>query len=1570
MKNFSAVVRKIVLVVLPISFGLLPLQAQPPANKPVVGGTQPPAPAAGFTPYLPAAYNSNITVNYVRTWEAMGPYNSEQAFSFAASGSDGYKHIKEATQYVDGLGRPLQTVARQSSPGASPKDMVAPMEYDDQGREQHKFLPYISIAADGKFRLDPFTEQKNFLQTQYPGEQVFYGKTNFEASPLNRVNKTLAPGNSWAGSDRGVSMQYLVNTTSDAVRIWDIDNNNPFTSDNIPYTNSAYAAGELYKNVTTDEQGNAVVEYKDKEGLVILKKVQVDATMAADYSGYTGFLCTYYVYDDFNQLRFVIPPKAVALLVNNWQFTEDIVKELCFRYEYDERKRMIAKKVPGADWVYMLYDKRDRLVFTQDVNMLAKSQWMATLYDALNRPVLTGMLTFTLTREDLKTHLDNININVGGTQNINGNQPASTQAILTLNTPQSGLKQATQAIILEPGFESINHFTAEIGGSAIGAAFSTAIAVSGNPLPAGYTFNALTLTYYDDYAWTNTQYTNAYNTKLQAGNNLHAVNAPAQPAANTKGLVTGTRIRVLENPNDLSQGSWLETTSFYDDRSRPIQIHSGNYKGGTDITTNLYNFTGQVLSSFMVHQNPAADINMATRSNMEYDHALRLLKTTKDVFAQAGDANPALATTISELDYDALGQLKTKKLGQQKDANGNYTSTPLETLQHEYNIRGWLKGINTPYANGQSTAAGGPWFGMELNYDWGFSTNQYNGNIAGTKWRSRGDGEQRAYGFSYDKLNRLLGGDFSQYNGSAFGDNVNNINFDMQMGDGQNTHSAYDANGNILAMKQWGLKGLSNVMIDDLSYSYLTNSNKLKQVVDAMNDTGSKLGDFVNKNVWNRTQDYQYDLSGNMVLDYNKGLFWIEPDLPVENGIDYNYLNLPYRVRVWDNQQGQKGTITYIFDAAGNKLEKRVDEKAYNENPSKATTTTYIGGYLYENGQLQFLGQEEGRIRPVAATSTTAAGFAVDYFIKDHLGNTRVVLTDEKKQDVYPAATLEGNINDNTSAVAVEKNYYSVEAANVVPKGNAMAIPAYQNNNGNPPYNNNPNSNATGNSDKLYRLNANSGTAKMGLGITLKVMAGDEVRIFGKSYWKTAGGGVSGSPDPIPILDLLTAFVGSSAAAGHRGITGAALNGTPGIPATISQLFGPQQQTSTQPKAYINWILFDEQFKPVLQGNNSGFDAVGADGVLKSHGGAAGISTGDITKNGYLYVYCSNESKIDVFFDNLQVIHNRGALLEETDYYPFGLTMSGISSKALAFGEPKNKEQTFQEQRFDDELGINYIQFKYRSHDPQIGRFIQIDPLSHDYRHNSTYAFSENRVTDGRELEGLEYVSIHHYPYGEILVREHYKSSDAEINKMHGTTAGIYNSASYGPLGKGVVHYYYDSDGTFNPKATKWDQRQTGGNSDFAYHGLYSGPGSITKDGGENSSNYDFSFQPIDWSDAIAKRHDMDYAAATATGEAYAGFLEDVRTVQADKDMVQRISDYGDLFKKVKGVETPYRTSWSGEMEFSMKGQSVVISALATYKQWKIDNNKGNKDTYDKLRDEFIKENKAVALIIDKIVNR
>jgi RHS repeat-associated protein len=812
---------------------------------------------------------------------------------------------------------------------------------------------------------------------------------------------------------------------------------------------------------------------------------------------------------------------------------------------------------------------------------------------------------------------------------------------------------------------------------------------------------------------------------------------------------------------------------------------------------------------------------------------------------------------------------------------------------------------------------------MAFSYDAGFTQKQFSGNISGWQWRSIGDGEERAYGFGYDAVNRLTAADFTQNNNGW--NNSAGVDFTV-------SNLTYDANGNIKRMDQKGLKINSSSLIDQLAYSYFNNSNKLSQVVDGSNDSKSTLGDFKYDAIAKTSTDYIYDVNGNMIADKNKDIT-----------ISYNHLNLPVMITVKN-----KGVITYMYDASGKKLQKSVVDNTIN--PSTTTVTRYLDGSVYENDILLYTMHEEGRIR----IKPGGGGIAYDYFIKDHLGNVRMVLTYEKRQDIYPAATLE------TLKAATEEKYYEIKSSQVVDK--PASLQDYPNNNSIP----NPIANPSFDnaySAKVYRLNSN--VQRTGLGIVLKVMSGDRLNIFGKSYYSQPNSGGNNANANLTALEIINGLLLTPGAKNSvKGTANDLIGNTTGTAVPLgSFLNNNSMPTQTTPRAFVVYILFDEQFK-FVKGGVSPVSSSESTIKLKDH--FPDLQDIRVTKNGFVYVYCSNESPVDVYFDNLQVVHTRGPILEETHYYPFGLVMAGISSKAA--GVLPNKEQTFQEQRFDDDLGLNLISFKWRTHDPQTGRFLQVDPLSDDYRYQSPYNFSENRVTDGREMEGMEYVSIHHYANGTNGIKMHYKSTDKDINKIHGTTAGFYNSVSYGPAGKGVVHYYYNSEGGMDPEKTRWEQRQSGGSSDYRFHGLYSGPGSITKDGGENSSNFDFSFQPIDLADAIAKRHDMDYVAATATGEKYAGFLEDIRTVQADKEMVQRIKDYTNPFKKVKGVETPFRTSYSEEMDMALVGQRIIIDALVTYKEWKIENGYGNKDTYERLRDKFKKRNPGTSAIIDLIV--
>jgi RHS repeat-associated protein len=1222
-------------------------------------------------------------------------------------------------------------------------------------------------------------------------------------------------------------------------------------------TNGVYPAGDLYKTIAINENGKAVVEYKDKEGQVILKKVQLDNTVLPDYSGYAGWLCTYYVYDNFNRLMLVIPPKAVNALIGiNWNFTNDdgiILNELCYRYEYDGRNRMIARKIPGADWAYMVYDNKNRLVFTQDANLRTKNQWLYTLYDALDRPLQTGMMQNNMTQYDLQNYVTGINNTATTTTTVNGNGAATVPATLIIsaidvsrafyeatNQVITNVTDPTKQLVFDPTV--LGNPGAGITLDIITTNFTSVQTVNIDPIPSGTVAIPLALTYYDDYTWTTKGYDNINNSKLDKGTNLYAESLPAAQSVMTTGIITGTRVRAIEDANDLTQGGWMETANFYDAKGRVIQTQQTNYKGGLDKTTMLYNFVSKPICIYQINNNASGNVNnLAIKTNINYDHIGRILTSTEQI-----NDDPITLRTISQNNYDMLGQLRNKKIGQKRNCDGSLSIDPMEDDDYLYNIRGWLKGINwqgygavmhgAPTTESSAGYGINKWFSMDLSYDWGYTNNQSNGNIAGQKWESAGDGAEREFGYTYDNTDRLIYADFNQNYPTSSGDywtktDPNNsnftIDFSVKMGDGQTPSSAYDENGNIVHMQQKGLKLNSSPLIDDLSYNYSNHTNKLLNVIDGANDPLSKLGDFRTSQTYlnsiggSKTSaaiDYAYDGNGNLLKDLNKDMGTI---------IQYNYLNQPYKITV-----DGKGTITYIYDATGNKLEKRTDEPATTTNNNKniQTTTSYINGLVYQNNVLQFFEQEEGRIRFVCPPAGTSTGsYVYDYFVKDNLGNVRTVLTDEQKIDIYPAATLE------VDAVTTESKFYTINTGNIVDNPTGMPSPSLINNNGFA-Y---PNTgiDQTAPSAKMYMLNGGTTNQadKTGLGITLKVMAGDVINIYGKSYFsqQTYTDDPNNNLAPISILTSLLGAPSSVMQLTHDGITAFAADAAPEVDAGMTDFLSTNRTPlNTTPRAYVNYIIFDDH----LQYVSGGVSPVAQSGAIEPHN----FSNVAIPKNGYIYVYCSNESPIPVYFDNLEVVHKHGPLLEETNYYPFGLTMKGISSKAanslinkyLYNGKEKESHE------FSDGSGLDEYDYGARFMDPQIGRWSTIDPKAEQDRRWSPYNYAIDnpiRFIDPDGMREKDWVTLSN---GNTIY-------DSRAVDQQSTTA------------------LYGKDAQYKPVGTTYTTA-SGAKIELGDDGFYKNDGVIKMayDFGQNSS----SSNPVDYSGGIMKGGLKAGAGAIAIG--------------------------------------------------------------------------------------------------------
>jgi hypothetical protein len=369
--------------------------------------------------------------NYVQEQSVMVPGVTSYSAVAGLSISAGAR--AETYSYFDGLGRPNETVSTQSTPLL--KDVVSPKAYDQFGREIKEYLPYVSTETTGFYKVNPlgatYTTSPQYMfysngTTDKVKDDTFpFAENFFEPSPLNRTDKNYGPGKNWrpaadGGVDKFIQQKYLVNihnltgsATDEKVIAWKLDPAGvPMRTDtavtNFVETGGYYSNNQLTIKVTVDEKLNAVREYTTKTGQLILKKVQV-ISGSTNLNSLTDWAMTYYVYDDFGNLRYVLPPELNKIIHQNdsYQPTGSDLDNWAFKYLYDGRQRLVEQQLPTAKPVYMVYDDRDRLVLTQDGNQRLSNEWTFIKYDALNRPVLSGKYVNNVSRPTAQLNVNN-----------------------------------------------------------------------------------------------------------------------------------------------------------------------------------------------------------------------------------------------------------------------------------------------------------------------------------------------------------------------------------------------------------------------------------------------------------------------------------------------------------------------------------------------------------------------------------------------------------------------------------------------------------------------------------------------------------------------------------------------------------------------------------------------------------------------------------------------------------------------------------------------------------------------------------------------------------------------------------------------------------------------------------------------------------------------------------------------------------------------------------------------------------------------------------------------------------
>ena len=455
-----------------------------------------------------------------------------------------------STEYVDGLGRTSLTVSKDASPGCG--DLATLQEYDLNGRPSRTWLPAPINAGGGFCGADAFKQSS----ISNHGDSKPFSQTRYDGSPLNRRVEELGPGSIWHTSNKCVRTEYTTNSSNNPCRKYEVSTDGTSFS-----LNGTWQTGDLDVTVSVDEDGNRRLTFTDMRGLTVLQRDinSTDNNRQHD---------TYFIYDVYGNLCFVLPPMASDILTSqntSWTENSDDVARYCYCYKYDNRNLCVSKKLPGCDPVFMRYDKAHRLVFIQDGNLRAAGKYKFTFSDMFGREVVSGLCS------DSLPDISGIEVSANATYYIGGINNGVNYVL--------GYSLSPSLRDIEPLFANYFDFYN----------YLNIFATEKDSLQ----YNSMTG--YDDRYWNN-------------GSN------------SARGLLTGTAAMVLGDTTVLVK------SLYYDSHGNVIQSHESNSVGGYDHDYMHLTFTGKPLT--VRHEHSTDTTHHVDINTMTYDSMERLLTTT------------------------------------------------------------------------------------------------------------------------------------------------------------------------------------------------------------------------------------------------------------------------------------------------------------------------------------------------------------------------------------------------------------------------------------------------------------------------------------------------------------------------------------------------------------------------------------------------------------------------------------------------------------------------------------------------------------------------------------------------------------------------------------------------------------------------------------------------------------------------------------------------------------------------------------------------------------------------------